>query len=314
MIAPSKARFSPALVLIFGVIAISFSAIFIRLAQDEAVPSLVIAAWRTTVAALILLPLALARRREELAGMKSADWRWAFLSGLMLAIHFASWISSLAFTSVASSTVLVTTSPLWVGLASPFFLGESLSRSLKIAIFLALVGSVIIGVNDVARLENGRLLFNLADFGSGQRVLLGNGLALLGAVTAAIYLMIGRRLRAGLSLLSYTTVVYGTAALCLLATVFLTDNRLFGYTPQIYLLFLLMALFPQLIGHTSFNWALGFLPAAYVSVAVISEPIGATLLALIFFREIPGPLVVLGSLFIFAGIVLASRQPRATVG
>jgi drug/metabolite transporter (DMT)-like permease len=279
-------------VLFVGILATSVSAILIRLAQVET-PSLVIAAWRLLLASLLLLPPCLLWRRAELARLDRADWRLALLAGLMLGLHFASWVTSLAFTSVASSTVLVTTTPLWVGLASPFFLQESLSRPLKIGILLAVSGSVIIG---------------LGSGGAGSRPILGNSLALVGAITGSAYFLIGRRLRPRLSLLSYTTVVYGAGALFLLTAVLLSRHSLFGYTPSAYLLFLLMAVFPQLLGHSSYNWALAYLPAAYVAVAIVSEPILAGLLALILFQEIPGLAVLIGGLFIFSGIVVSSRR------
>ncbi len=296
------------LVLIVGVLAISSSAIFIRLAQDEQVPSLVIAAWRTGVASLILVPLALLRRRPELMAMQRRDWGLALLSGIMLGLHFATWISSLAYTTITSSTVLVATVPLWVGLASPFLLGEPLSRALKQGIALAVVGSIVIGVADVVGVVNGRLALN--PVGGGSNPLLGNVLALIGGITAAAYLIIGRRLRQKLSLLSYTSVVYGMAAVTLVTFVLVSGASLFGYSPRVYLLFLAMALIPQLVGHTSFNWALSFLPAAFVSVATISEPVGASLLAILIFQEYPGPVVIVGSLLILAGVLLASRIPR----
>ncbi len=296
------------LVLVGGVFAISSSAIFIRLAQEEQVPSLVIAAWRTTIAALILAPFALTRRRSELAALSPVDWGLAIIAGVMLGLHFATWISSLEYTSITSSTVLVATAPLWVGLASPFFLGEPLSRALKQGIFLAVIGAVIIGASDVLTLVDGRITLNLAANEYASNPLLGNTLALAGAVTAAAYLIIGRRLRQGLSLLSYTSVVYGMAAVTLLTAVVITRQKMFGFSPAVYLLFLAMALIPQLIGHTSFNWALSFLPAAFVSIAAISEPVGASILAILFFQEYPGPVAVVGSVFILFGVVLASRN------
>lgn len=301
-------RFPPLLVLFLGVLGISSGSILVRLAQGEAMPSLVIAAWRLTLASAVLLPLALTRRRVELTQMSGAAWRLALLSGFMLALHFASWISSLAYTSVASSTVLVTTSPLWVGLMAPFLLGERLSRPLKIGIALAMVGSVLIGVADVVALVDGRFQFSLTQFSSQPNPLLGNGLALIGAVAASFYLIIGRRLRPTMSLLSYTAVVYSTAALFLISFALAAGYNLFGYTLMAYFVMMLMALFPQLIGHSSYNWALGYLPAAYVAVAVIAEPIGATLLALILFQEIPNWLTLLGSALLLGGIVYASRR------
>jgi drug/metabolite transporter (DMT)-like permease len=294
-------------VLAVGVLSTSFSALLIRWAQGEA-SSLVIAAMRVTLATLLVLPLALARRRRELAALPARDWRLVSFAGLMLSLHFATWVSSLAFTSVASSTVLVTTTPLWVALASPFFLGERLNRPLKIGIALAVFGSVIIALGDVLRLESGRLIVAGGAL-AGRQPLLGNGLALLGAISGTAYFMVGRRLRPSLSLLSYITVVYGAAALALLVAVYLSGESVFGYSPRIYLLFLLMAVFPQLIGHSSYNWALGYLPAAYVAVAIVSEPIGASILAWLVFGELPGPLTFLGSALIFVGIVLANRPP-----
>jgi drug/metabolite transporter (DMT)-like permease len=301
-------RVSPLFVLLAGILAVSFGSILARLAQNEAVPSLVIAAYRTAVATLILLPLMLTRHWDEVRGLGRADWRLALLSGLLLAVHFAAWISSLAYTSVASSTVLVATSPLWVALAAPFVLGESFTRPLKVGMALALVGSVVISLADLLGMENGRLVFNLIATEGGQRPLLGNGLALFGAAAASGYLLIGRKLRVRLSLVSYATLVYGTAALCLISLVWLTGSSLAGHSSRAYWLFLLMGLVPQLLGHSSFNYALGYLPAAFVGVTIFAEPIGASLLAFLFFSEIPGPLVLLGALFVFAGVLSASRR------
>lgn len=289
----------PPLVLAVGILAVSVSAILIRFAQGDA-PSLVIAAGRTTIASLLLLPFCLGWRRAELRRMSRTEWRLALLAGALLGVHFASWISSLAYTTVASSTVLVTTSPLWVGIASPFLLKEKLSRSLVAGIALALVGSAIIALWDVGG-------------GGGSRPLLGNFLALVGAWMAAIYLIIGRRLRAHLSLLTYTTVVYGTAALFLLAAVILSGYPLIGYEPRTLALFLLMALGPQLLGHSSFNWALAFLPASYVAVTLVSEPIGSSLLAYLFFQEKPGTGVWIGGSLIILGLLVASLRRGAPI-
>lgn len=291
----------PPLVLVVGILAVSVSAILIRFAQGDA-PSLVIAAGRTTIASLLLLPFCLGWRRAELRRMSRTEWRLALLAGALLGVHFASWISSLAYTTVASSTVLVTTSPLWVGIASPFLLKEKLSRSLVAGIALALVGSAIIALWDVGGGGNG-----------GSRPLLGNFLALVGAWMAAIYLIIGRRLRAHLSLLTYTTVVYGTAALFLLAAVILSGYPLIGYEPRTLALFLLMALGPQLLGHSSFNWALAFLPASYVAVTLVSEPIGSSLLAYLFFQEKPGTGVWIGGSLIILGLLVASLRRGAPI-
>jgi len=299
---------SPYLVLALGILAVSSGSILARLAQAENVPSLVIAAYRTAVAALILLPLMLARHRTEVRQLRIADWRLALLSGLLLALHFATWISSLAYTSVASSTVLVSTSPLWVALAAPFLLGESFTRPLKIGMALALLGSVMIGVAGSVGWVDGRFVLNAGAAEGGTQMLLGNGLALLGALAGAGYLLIGRKLRVRLSLVSYVTLVYATAALCLIFVVYLTGSSLFGYSSQAYVTFLLMALGPQLLGHSSFNYALAYLPAAIVGATTFAEPIGASILALLIFGEVPGPAVLLGGAFVFAGLLVAGRK------
>ncbi len=312
MVTESSPRIHPMVVLFFGVLGISAGSILVRLAQGQDMPSLVIAAWRMLLASSILVPLVLTRRQYELRQMPVSAWGLAILSGFMLALHFASWISSLAYTSVASSTVLVTTTPLWVGLTAPFLLKEELSRALKIGIGLAMFGSVLIGVADVVAIVDGRLQFSLTEFTSQPNPLFGNGLALCGAVAASAYLIIGRRLRLGMSLLCYTAVVYSTAAFFLVIMALGSGYTLFGYSATAYLIMLLMAIFPQLVGHSSYNWALGHLSAATVSVAVIAEPVGATLLALLIFQEIPNWLTIIGSVFLLVGIVYASRPDRKT--
>jgi drug/metabolite transporter (DMT)-like permease len=301
----SKPALPPALVLVVGVLSTSFSAALVRWSQDEA-SSLVIAAMRVTLATLLVLPLALSRRRSELAAVPGRDWRLVSFAGLMLGLHFATWVASLEYTSVASSSVLVTTTPLWVALASPFFLGERLTRPARMGVALAVLGSMVIGLGDVISLEGGRLVLETVGL-AGRQPVLGNGLALMGAVAGTAYFMVGRRLRPAMSLLSYIVVVYGAAAVILLAAVFLSGDTIFGYSVTTYLLFLAMAIFPQLIGHSSYNWALGYLPAAYVAVAIVGEPIGASIVAWLAFGEVPGPLTYLGSLLIFAGIIAANR-------
>lgn len=309
---PKRPPLSPVLVLFVGVLATSVSSILIRFAQEEA-HSLAIAGWRLILASFILLPFSIRYRQAELKALGKADWMLAFFAGAMLGVHFASWITSLAYTSVTSSVVLVTTTPLWVGLASPFFLNEPLTRFLKIGIILALIGSVLVGVGDSIVLVDGGVGLDLGEGAEANRAMLGNGLALVGALSGAAYFMIGRRLRPRLSLLSYTSVVYGTAAVFLFAAMLLNRVPVFGYSPLAYLLFLLMAIFPQLLGHSSYNYALAFLSAAYVSVAIISEPIGASILAFFLFQETPSFIVLLGAAFILLGIAISSYRSGAHV-
>lgn len=285
---------SPLLVLTIGIFAISIAAILIRFAQNEAVPSLVIAAWRLTIATAILLPICIGRYADEVRQLERRAWLPAIASGVFLAVHFAAWIASLDFTSVAVASALVATAPLWVAIASPFLLQEQLTTKTKIGVGLALVGSVLVAANALG--------------GVGSNPLLGNGLAVTGAIAVAGYLIIGRKLRQSLSLIPYITLVYGIAAITLMTAAIFSRQPLIAYSPAIFGLFFLIAAVPQLLGHSSFNYALGYLPAAYVTLTAIAEPVGASILALIIFREIPTPLTMIGGFLILCGIVLSSRN------
>ncbi|MDI6696951.1 MAG: DMT family transporter [Anaerolineales bacterium] len=299
----------PLLVLTLGVMAVSTASIFIRYAQEDA-PSLVIAAWRLTLATLLLAPLTVGipGRRAELAQLTRRELGLGLLSGLFLAAHFATWISSLAYTTVASSVVFVDTAPLWVGLLAPLALGERISRPVKIGMALAVGGGIVVGVSDACVWGESRLICPpLSDFFGGQ-AFFGDLLALVGAITAATYLVIGRRVRERVSLITYIFVVYGAAALALIAMMLLAGQSAFGYPPIAYGWFLALAVFPQLLGHSSYNWALAYLPAAYVSLALLGEPIGSTLLAVIFLGEIPSLLKISGAALILAGIYVASTK------
>jgi drug/metabolite transporter (DMT)-like permease len=297
----------PVLAIGFGILAVSTASIFIRYAQAYA-PSLVIAAYRLALATIVLAPFALFRRRAELRSLGRREGSLAMLSGFFLALHFATWISSLEYTTVASSVVFVTTTPLWVALLSPFILKEPLTRPVLIGMTLALVGGLVVGMSDSCEWENGMLLCpSLADFVRGQ-AFLGDLLALLGAWMAAGYLLIGRRLRASMSLVTYVFTVYGAAALVLTAIMFASGKTPWGYAPIAYLWFILLALVPQLLGHSTFNWALGFLPAAFVSITLLGEPIGSTILAYLLLAETPPALKIFGAILILAGIFTASQN------
>ncbi len=284
----------PVVGLVVGVLAVSTASTFIRLAQ-AAMSSLALAAWRLTLASLFLAPLALARKREAWVKLSGRDWALLLASGLFLALHFYTWILSLEMTSVAVSVVLVSTAPLFVALLSTLFLDEPITVCMMIGIVIAMLGSTIIGVGD-AEGETHRLL--------------GDVLALLGALTVGCYMLIGRRQRVSLSLLGYIFPVYATAAVALMLAAWITGVKLRGYPAQIWLWLVLTALIPQILGHSSFNWALGHLPATYVSLAVLAEPIGSTLLAWWVLREPPGTAALIGGPLILLGIVVATWRPR----
>ncbi len=232
------------------------------------------------------------------------------LAGFFLAVHFASWITSLEFTNVASSVVFVQTSPLFVAVLSPFFLGERPTRTTLAGLGIALVGSAFIAVSDMCPgLHFSTCLASIDSFNG--HAMLGNGLALLGAISGASYLMIGRRIRHGLGLLPYITQVYGYAALFLLLLVGALRLPVTGFSKETYLWLLLLAIFPQLIAHTSYNWALKYVSAALVSISLLGEPVAATILAYLILKEAPGIPVLIGGLLVLSGIILAVRKSSA---
>lgn len=290
----------PYVVMLIGVIAVSFAAIFIRLAQEESAPSLVLAAARLSVATLVLTPVVLRRHLAELRAVRRGDLFWAIVSGAFLGLHFATWITSLEYTTVVNSVTLVTTSPLWVALLAPLLLGERLTRTTIIGLALAIGGGVLVAVSAPA-----------GDPPTRHDPWLGNGLALIGAVASAVYLIIGRRLRARWGLLVYIWLVYGVAALLLVGVVIISGAQVSGLPGTAYLWMILLGLVPQLIGHSSFNYALGYLPAAYVSLVILGEPIGSGLLAIVLLEEWPVPLQIVGAALILVGIGVASREQPA---
>jgi drug/metabolite transporter (DMT)-like permease len=305
---------SPALAIPIGILAVSTASIFIRYAQADGVSSLVIAAWRLSLASLILAPIALLRYRSELlsAGSRALDRRGltlALFSGIFLAIHFATWITSLEYTTVASSVVLVSTSPLWVAILAPLTIREPVGRLVLIGMGLALIGGTIVGLSDSCSLT-GLTSLQCPPFSEfvGGVAFLGDLLALVGALAAAGYLLIGRSLREKMSLIPYIFLVYGMAAIVLVVVMLVAGESPFGYEPQTYIWFLLLALVPQLLGHSTFNWALRYLPAAFVSITLLGEPIGSAILAYFILDEVPTALMVFGAILILVGIYVASKR------
>jgi len=294
-------------ILFLGVMAVSTASLFIRFAQGE-VPSIVIAFFRLAIATTILAPVALTRHREEITALRGRDIGLALLSGVFLAVHFAVWITSLRFTSIASSVVLVSTAPLWVALLAPLVLKERLARQTLIGMGLALSGGVIVSMSDVCKGGLGGFSCALGDGLFSGSALYGNLLALLGAIMAAFYVMLGRHIRPKLSLIGYVFVVYGAAAVVLLGVVFALGYPLDGYSGGAYFWMLLLGVIPQLFGHSTFNWALRYLPAAFISITLLGEPVGSTILAYLFLHETPTEVKLFGAILILGGILYASRS------
>ena len=292
--------------LLTAILAVSTASIFIRFAQQDA-PSLVIAALRLTCATLLLAPLALTRHRDELRGLRRGELALGAISGLFLAVHFATWISSLEYTSVASSVVFVSTGPLWVALLSPVLLNERLTRAAIFGLVIAIAGGTVIGMADACTWQGGLQCPDLGELLQG-RAMWGNFLALVGASTVSGYLIIGRKLRAKMSLIPYIFLVYGMSAIALIVIMFAAGYTPLGYPARAYGWIFLLAAFPQLIGHSTYNWVLRYIPATLVAIITLVEPIGSAVLAFFILQETPSAGVLVGGLLILVGIYLASRK------
>lgn len=285
------------LVLAVGIVAVSTAAIFARLAFEDLGRrsvgfSLVLAASRLILAALILLP---AWRGLRQAALEPKALLYAGVAGLFLALHFGTWISSLAYTSVAAATTLVTTNPIWVTLLTGLWLKEKTTRLTWLGIGVSLLGGLLLALGD-AHAET-----------VNSNPLLGDCLALVGAWTFSLHMLFGRAAqRRGIGLGSYVAITYSVAAIVLLPLPWLFGAGYTGYPGRVYLWILLMALLPQLIGHTSLSWAIRWLSPTLVTLAILFEPVISSLLAYLIFQEIPGPLVLVGGGVLLLGVAAAS--------
>lgn len=292
--------FNPYIAVIIGVIAVSTSAILVKLAGDA--PAGIIAFYRLAFAAILMLPTILLKYREELRSVSRRDWILASISGIFLALHFILWFESLNYTSVASSVVLVTLQPIFAFIGTYFFFGERFSVAAVISMLITLFGSIIIGWGDLQ-------ISGLA--------LLGDILALLGAIAVTGYFLLGQRLRRSLSLMTYTFIVYGISSLTLLVYNIVLRNDFFHYSTDHWLLFLALAIVPTFLGHSLFNWALKWLSTSTISMAIVFEPIGATVLAYFILGEVVtssqwlGGTIVIFGLFLF--IVSTTRKKQVTI-
>lgn len=292
--------FNPYIALVIGVIAVSTSAILVKLAGDA--PAGIIAFYRLGIAAIFMLPLILIKYQAELKQIKRRDWLLTIISGAFLALHFILWFESLNYTSVASSVVLVTLQPIFAFLGTYFFFGERFSVGAIISMLITIVGSVIIGWGDLQ-------ISGLA--------LLGDILALLGAVSVTAYFLLGQRLRRNLTLVTYTFIVYSISSVFLLLYNIVLRNEFFGYPSDHWLMFLLLAIVPTFLGHSVFNWTLKWLSTSTISMAIVFEPIGATILAYFILGEMVtasqwlGGTIVIFGLFLF--IVSTTRKGNVTI-
>ena len=285
---------SPYLTLSLAVLFVSFGAILVRLA---AAPPLAVSFYRVALASLVLLPFAAGDARRSWPALGRRRALLLVTAGLALALHFATWIASLSYTTVASSVLLVNTAPLFAIVLSRIFLHERPSRTVLLAIPVAITGAALIA---------------FGDWTGSPGSLLGNGLAVAGAVTVALYQVIGRGLRDALPLNAYVLGVWGTAALALAGLARGFGVLLGGYPKRTWLLFVALALVPTIGGHGLVNKSLRSLSAPTVGLFLLGEPVVASLLAWLLFREAPGPWTLAGGAIVLAalGLVLARHSSR----
>jgi drug/metabolite transporter (DMT)-like permease len=283
--------------MLLGVVAVSSSSIIITRLERGGVEPLVIAFYRMLLATLLLAVPAFKFKREEIRGLKRADFILLTVSGLFLAIHFGSWISSLKYVPIASSVLLVASHPLFVVVAAAVFLGEAPTKRIIAGTTLGLAGTGLI-------LGEG--------FAGLNKALWGDALALVGALSTVVYLLIGRRVRARLSLLAYVVPAYAACCLLLFGWAVALGNRLTGYSGAEWVCFLGLAVVPTILGHTVLNWAIKHVAASAISTALLGEPVVASLLAALFYRQIPSVYTVAGGCLVLVGIYLVVSR-RATL-
>ena len=270
-------------------VAVSAAAIFIRLADA---PAVAIAFWRCALGAALLLGPSFVRRERF---PKGRDLYVGVASGVALGAHFGFWISSLDYTSVAASVVLVSTQPVFVAILAYLLFGERTSPVSFAGILAALAGTAVIAGDDSV----------------GSAALLGNALALAGAVTVAVYVLIGRSARTGgIGVLPYSVVVYSAAALSLLPVALILDVKLWGYPGETWFWLWAITLGPQIMGHTVFNWALRYVEASILSGTILAEPVVSALLAWLILAEKPGLPTIFGGAVVLLGLFLLLHGRR----
>lgn len=305
-------------VLLLALMAASFAAVSIRLAQMNGIPSPLIAAGRLTLAALILTPLVLRRYRTQVARLPRRDRLWTLAAGFWIGTHFTLLNFALENSSVLVVQVIVNTGPLWTALMEVGFLGRRLPRLVYGAILVSLAGGALIAIaSSLAAAPDGADL--LLDTGGlrallvtedARNPLLGAVFALGGAVAGAIYLTIGSNVRAGIAIVPYVWLVYGAGGLTAFIGVLLTGTPVLGHPLAGYGWLLFITLVPQLIGHSGFNYAVGYFPATVVTISTQIIAVTAGFIAFLLFAEVPTSLELTGSLVIGVGVLMAISAGR----
>ncbi|MCM3758630.1 DMT family transporter [Sporosarcina aquimarina] len=282
----NKPAIHPAIPIIIGVISVALSAIFVKLVSAEAG---VTAFYRMFFSVLLMLPIFLLKYRKEITVLKKRDWIFSTFAGVFLAFHFIFWFESLNYTSVASSTVLVTLQPIFAFAGTYFFFKERLSVKTILSAVIAISGSVII---------------SFGDFQLGGTAFYGDILALIGCALITAYLLFGQDVRQRLSLITYTFVVYSISSITLFFYVLIKGESFGPHSQSDWMWFVLLALIPNLLGHTLFNWAIRWVSTNAISIAILFEPVGASILAYYIFKESLSTAQIIGGIVVLLGILL----------
>ncbi|WLD94803.1 DMT family transporter [Alkalihalobacillus sp. AL-G] len=287
-----KPWISPYIGIAIGVLSVSTSAILVKLSTA---PAPVIASYRLLFTTLMMLPFILLSFRGSFRLIQRRDVLFCFLSGVFLAIHFILWFESLNYTSVASSVVLVALQPIFA------FAGTYLIFKERLHWKGLLGGALAIG---------GSLIISWGDFQISGMALFGDFLALLGAAAVTVYYLFGQEVRKRIHLMPYTFLVYGMATVTLFIYDLSLGYSLGPYPAEDWIYFLLLALFPTLLGHTIFNWALKYVSTSVISMSILGEPIGASILAYFILNETLRIEQLIGGFIILSGIYLFIRKRR----
>ncbi|MDV2583390.1 DMT family transporter [Alkalibacillus haloalkaliphilus] len=279
-------QLAPYIAIAIGVVAVSTSAIFVRLADA---PSSIIANYRLLLAVLIMLPLILWKHTGEFKHISRRDWWFSAAAGVFLALHFILWFESLNHTSVASSVVLVTTQPIFAFIGTYLFFKERFTSGAVLSMIIAFTGSVII---------------SWGDFQISGMALVGNFLALMGAIAITGYFLFGQNVRKRVSLMTYTFVVYGVSSITLILYNIVLGTSFTGYTGETWMYFLALAIIPTFFGHTLFNWAIKWVSASTITMGVLFEPIGASIMAYFILGELVTWSQFLGGSIVIIGLML----------
>ncbi|MEG9299105.1 DMT family transporter [Mangrovibacillus sp. Mu-81] len=288
----AESKVNPYLLLAIGVISVSTSAILVKVSSA---PSGVLAFYRLLFTVLLMTPVFVLKYVKELQVITKRDWAFSIIAGIFLAFHFILWFESLNYTSVASSTVLVTLQPLFAFIGAYLFFQEKLTGKAVISALLAVTGSFII---------------SWGDFRISGTALWGDILALLACSLVTGYLLFGQTIRKRLSLITYTFMVYAISAAVLLIYVLIRGESLGPYPKEDWIYFLLLAIVPTLLGHTLFNWSLKWLSTSTISMAILFEPIGASILAYWLLAEKILLTQIIGGMVIILGVTLFLMEER----